>query len=177
MTQICWGAKVSPEFLDKVLAISEGFGWTTLQASHLMACMAFESGETFSPSIKNAAGSGATGLIQFMPRTAVGLGTTVDELAKMTAVQQLDYVQKYFRPYAARVKTLSDMYMAILMPKYVGKPEASVLFSGGIAYRQNSGLDVNKDGMITKQEASSLVQARFLKGMRAGNAVTLHCPA
>lgn len=41
-----------------------------------MAAMAFESGETFSPSIKNAAGSGAVGLIQFMPSTAKALGTS-----------------------------------------------------------------------------------------------------
>ena len=32
--------------------------------------------------VKNAAGSGATGLIQFMPRTAQGLGTTTAKLAK-----------------------------------------------------------------------------------------------
>ena len=41
----------------------------------LLACMAFESGMSFCSSIRNAA-SGATGLIQFMPSTARGLGTT-----------------------------------------------------------------------------------------------------
>src|ERR1035437_8135711 len=33
----------------------------------------------------------ATGLIQFMPSTAVGLGTTVDALYNLTNVQQLYY--------------------------------------------------------------------------------------
>ena len=38
-----------------------------------MAVMSFETGGTFDPGIRNAAGSGATGLIQFMPSTAAGL--------------------------------------------------------------------------------------------------------
>jgi hypothetical protein len=46
----------------------------------------------------------ATGLIQFMPATAKGLGTTTDALKNMTAVEQLDYVYKYFKPYAGKIK-------------------------------------------------------------------------
>lgn len=162
--KLAWGQKVSPAFRAKVLEICRGFGWTNEHASWLMSCMAFESGETFSPSIKNAAGSGATGLIQFMPATARGLGTTTDELAKMSAVQQLDYVRLYFQPYAARIKNLPDMYMAILLPKYVGKPDSSVLFSGGAAYRQNAGLDADRDGRVAKAEAASKVVAKLTKG-------------
>jgi hypothetical protein len=50
-----------------------------------MACMAFEKGETFSPCVKNP-GSSATGLIQFMSSTAKSLGTTTNDLCKMSAV-------------------------------------------------------------------------------------------
>lgn len=130
------------------------FNWSQEQLGYLIQCMAFETGGTFSPSIRNLAGSGATGLIQFMPRTAIGLGTTTDALAKMTAVEQVEYVGLYFLPYHKRTKTLSDMYMAILMPKYIGYPEDAVLFTeGSVAYRQNSGLDADRDGKITKAEA------------------------
>lgn len=92
---VAWGAKVSPNFKRKVLEIT-----TRLEISpdFLMACMAFESGETFSPAVRNAAGSGATGLIQFMPSTAKALHTTTDALAAMSAEQQLVYVERYFRP-------------------------------------------------------------------------------
>ena len=129
--------------------------------------MAFESGETFSPSIRNAAGSGATGLIQFMPSTATWLGTSTEELAKMTDVDQLKYVKKYFRPYADKIHTLSDMYMAILLPKFVGQSEDSILFlDPKISYRQNAGLDINKDGKITKAEATKKVKDKLDKGMR-----------
>ena len=165
--KLAWGKKVGLAFRDKVFAICDGFKWNReTHASWLMSCMAFESGETFSPSIRNAAGSGATGLIQFMPSTAQGLGTTTAELAEMTALDQLDYVQKYFRPYASRIGTLSDMYMAILMPKFVGQPEDSVMFlDPKISYRQNAGLDANRDGKITKVEVASKVRAKFDKGM------------
>lgn len=161
---LAWGQKVNPTFRAKVLEICRGFGWTNDHASWLMSCMAFESGETFSPSVKNAAGSGATGLIQFMPATAQGMGTTTAALAAMSAVQQLDYVQRYFKPYAARIKSLPDMYMAILLPKYVGQPDDAVLFSGGVAYRQNAGLDTNRDGQVTKAEAAGKVAAKYNKG-------------
>ena len=58
-----------------------------------MACMAWESGETFSPTIRNGAGSSMIGLIHFMPTTAKSLGTSTEALSKMTAVEQLDYVE------------------------------------------------------------------------------------
>jgi hypothetical protein len=122
----------------------------------LMSCIAFESGRSFSPSITNAAGSGATGLIQFMPSTAQALGTSTEALARMSAVEQLEWVEKYFRPSAGRLKTLEDVYMAILWPAAVGKPDSYVLFVKADKrhpkrYIQNAGLDWNKDGKITKR--------------------------
>jgi hypothetical protein len=149
-----------------VTALCERLG---VEPDHLMACMAFESGETFSPSIYNAAGSGAVGLIQFMPATARGLGTATGNLAALSAVDQLDWVEKYFQPYKGRLKTLSDVYMAILWPAAIGKPESSPLWSQAdrpTTYRQNAGLDVNKDGAITKAEAASKVQAKLERGRK-----------
>lgn len=169
ITKVAWGQKVSREFVNKVVSISNSFGWPDMGPSYLMSCMAFESAETFSPAIRNAAGSGAIGLIQFMPNTAEGLGTSPDELVCMTAEGQLTYVAKYFAPYAHKIRTLSDMYMAILLPKYVGKPEDAVLFSHGIAYRQNAGLDANTDGQITKAEAAAFVQRKLDKGLLPEN--------
>jgi hypothetical protein len=165
MVDIAWGKVVSAGFKQKVIAITAGLG---CDPSFLTASMAFETGQTFSPSKKNQA-SGATGLIQFMPATAISLGTTIEALAAMTAEEQLDWVEKYFRPQKGRLKTLSDVYMAILWPAAVGKPEAAVLFaSPSIQYKQNAGLDVNKDGVVTKGEAAAKVQAMLSKGLGAG---------
>jgi hypothetical protein len=168
ITELAWGAKVAPEFREKAIAIS---GSLRVDPSDLMACMAFESGETFSPNIRNAAGSGAVGLIQFMPATARGLGTTSAALAAMSAVQQLDYVRAYFKPYIGKLRTLSDLYMAILWPRGVGKPDSCVLWdrsSAPTTFRQNSGLDANRDGAITKGEAAAKVRAKLVKGLQPG---------
>jgi peptidoglycan hydrolase-like protein with peptidoglycan-binding domain len=164
--KIAWGAKVSGAFKEKVIQICESLD---LAPDYLMSCMAFETGETFSPSIKNAAGSGATGLIQFMPTTAKGLGTSTEKLAKMTAVEQLDYVKKYFTPYRNKLKKLEDVYMAILYPAAVGKPITHVLFSEGKkTYSQNKGFDANKDGKITLKEISVKVRQKYEKGLSKG---------
>lgn len=166
ITQIAWGSVVSEYFIKKLVSIVHSFSWYDDAASDLMSCMAFESAETFSPNIRNAAGSGAVGLIQFMPSTAQGLGTTVENLSLLSAEDQLDYVAQYFKPYAPRIHSLSDMYMAILLPKYIGQPDDSQLFTNGsVAYRQNSGLDGNSDGIITKAEAASLVASKKRKGL------------
>lgn len=166
--KLAWGARVSADFAAEVLRIVAVFGWRPEHASWLMACMAFESGETFSPSIQNAAGSGAVGLIQFMPATARDLGTTTENLELLSAESQLAYVQAYFARYARRIQSLSDMYMAILLPKYIGALDTAVLFSGGAAYRQNAGLDADTDGRVTKREASAKVAAKLTRGLQPG---------
>ncbi|MBC8275792.1 MAG: PD40 domain-containing protein, partial [Chloroflexi bacterium] len=163
---IAWGKKVSPEFKAKVMEISSRLG---VDVNYLMAAMAFETGRTFDPSITNP-NSGATGLIQFMPSTALNLGTTTDALRVMGAVEQLDYVEKYFQPYRGRLATLEDVYMAILWPQAIGKPVDYVLFAKpSIYYTQNSGLDLNKDGQVTKAEASAKVKNSLMEGLDSSN--------
>lgn len=161
--EIAWGTKVSPTFKERVMWIGE-----TLEVNpdYLMACMAWETGEKFTPNVKNMAGSGATGLIQFMPSTARALGTTTADLAKMTAEDQLNYVYKYFRPFKGRLNNLGDVYMAILWPKGVGKPDDYVLFSTGVTYRQNAGLDINKDHKVTRAETIRKVKDKLAKGLQ-----------
>lgn len=170
---LCWGARVSRAFRDRVRWIADDLGLPVATgADDLMACMAWESGETFSASVKNAAGSGATGLIQFMPKTAVALGTTVQALAAMTAEDQLNYVYKYFRPFKGRLRNLGDLYMAILWPPGVGKPDSHVLWERGArptTYRQNAGLDVNRDAEITRGECLGKILERRAKGLLPGN--------
>lgn len=166
---LAWGAKVSPEFGAKVRLISGRLGCFP---DDLMSCMAWESGRSFSPSKKNMAGSGATGLIQFMPSTAVALGTTTAALGLMTALQQLDYVEKYFQPYRGKLSTLADLYMAILWPAGVGKPMEYVLWdreSRPTTFRQNAGLDGNHDGAITKAECAAKLYGMKAEGQRQEN--------
>lgn len=162
VSKLVWGSKVSEVFKDRVKWIAADLGFNP---NWLMAAMAFESGETFSASVKNAAGSGATGLIQFMPSTAKGLNTTVKDLAALSPEDQLKFVYKYFLPYKGRIKSLDDLYMAILWPSAIGKPPEYKLFiRGGVTYRQNAGLDRDKNGYVSKAEAAAAVRAKYERG-------------
>lgn len=163
---IAWGAKVSATFRDRVRWIASTLA---IPADDIMSCIAWESGRTFRADTRNMAGSGAVGLIQFMPATAKALRTTTAALAAMTAEDQLNFVYKYLRPWAGKVKTLSDLYMTILWPKAVGKPDDYALFTGGVAYRQNAGLDLNRDGRVTKAECSAKLYAVRAEGLKPGN--------
>src|SRR5262249_18021653 len=160
-----WGQKVSEAFRKKVVKIAADLG---VDPSDLMGIMAFESAQTFKPDVVNQS-SGATGLIQFMPATAKALGTSTEALKKMTAVEKLDYVHKYFVSSKGKLKTLDDLYMKVLWPAGIGKPGSYVLWvkgdaKTGKAYSLNSGLDANVDGQVTKDEAAGKVRATLQKG-------------
>jgi hypothetical protein len=65
---------------------------------------------------------GCTGLIQFCPNSgAEKVGKTTDELRRMGAIEQMDYVYAYLREYRGRMNSSADLYMAIFFPVAVGK--------------------------------------------------------
>lgn len=149
---------VDEAFKEKVVQIAADL---KTDPNFLMAVMSFETGGSFSPSVRNKF-TNATGLIQFMPATAKGLGTTIEALAKMSQLRQLDFVEMHFKPFRNRLKTLEDAYMAVLMPVAIGKGADHVLFKKpSKGYSQNSGLDLNGDGVITVAEAAERVRRRF----------------
>ena len=147
-----------PDFKAKLEKVAQKLGTTS---NALLAVMKQES--SVDPARRNTM-SGATGLIQFMPDTARRLGTTTDELAKMDAVQQLDYVYKYYSMTGVGDGSVGDLYMATFMPKYIGYPDSHVLGQNGAegfagkVYAQNRGLDRNRDGTITVGDVKTSVQ-------------------
>jgi hypothetical protein len=111
--------------------------------------------------------SNATGLIQFMPKTAKGLGTSVDKLKAMSAVQQLDYVEKYLKKqkkaagFADNHKlSAGELYALVFLPGRAGREVLTT--SGEKYYSWNKGLDKNKDGKITKAELGIRVRTTFM---------------
>lgn len=172
--KLAWGNKVSQTFCDRTIWIGQDLG---VDPSYLMACMAFETGRKFTANVKNAGGSGAVGLIQFMPQTAAGLGTSTEALAKMTAEDQLRYVWKYFERWSGKLKNLGDVYMAIIWPVGVGKPDSHVLFRKDgdrpKTYLANKGLDINLDGQITRKETLAKIEAHLAEGMLPANVRTI----
>lgn len=150
-----------PEFAAGIDRLGAKYGVNPMA---ILAVMYFETGGTFGADTRNAAGSGATGLIQFMPSTAEALGTTTEALARMSKVEQLVYVEKYFDQFQGKIQggSVDDLYMAVLWPRAIGKPEGYALFNQGTtAYEQNRGLDTNGDGQVTKFEAAAKVKAAF----------------
>lgn len=100
--------------------------------------------------------SNATGLIQFLPSTAITLGTTVSSLKAMTPIQQLDYVHAYLRPYRGRMTNVYETYLAVFYPVAIGKADSYILFSkGSAAYSQNAALDMDKDGRVSKKDVKT----------------------
>lgn len=151
----------TPEFKQAVRDMADRLG---TRPEYLMAVMSFESGGSFSSSAVNSR-SGATGLIQFLPGTAQGLGTTTDALSRMSAVEQLQYVEKYFAPFRGRLTTLEGAYTAVLSGSPRPNPGDILFRSGTNAYTQNRELDFNGDGQITSGEATSPVAARLFGGV------------
>ena len=154
-----WSKKknLPDEFYNKVIDISKKI---KCDPNDLMGVMWYETAHTFNPAKTNRIG--ATGLIQFMPDTAKALGTTTDKLRAMSAVEQLDYVEKFL------VKNKTDagykdsdtldrgtLYSLVFLP---GRSKRSVLTSKGENfYEQNTNLDYNKDNKITKADLNSVI--------------------
>lgn len=165
---LIWGRvanNVQRGFTRKVKEIAEQLN---LDPNWLMAVMAFETGRSFLPTAYNNV-SGATGLIQFIEKTAIAFGTTTRRLANMTAVEQLDFVKKYYeQPFLrGRIKNLGDAYMAIFWPGGIGKPDSHILFNqGSIEYTQNSGLDYPYKGYITRGDAVRRVNQEYKDGQQ-----------
>jgi hypothetical protein len=139
-------------FLRKVREISAKL---SINPNWLMALMKHESG--IDPQRQNPK-TKATGLIQFMPKTAIGLGTTVEALQKMSNVQQLDWVLKYYLPKKGKFRSYFDLHLFTFYPRAMGEPD-NFIFGGEKSMdrarqiaRANPRMDLNQDGVITMKE-------------------------
>jgi tape measure domain-containing protein len=108
----------APPFLKKAAAVAQKIGVPLLD---LLGIMNFETGGVLASQGPEAASKvtnqiGATGLIQFMPETARGLGTSTSSLRASGAMAQLDYVLKYFSEFdpSKYKKGLPNLYAAVL---------------------------------------------------------------
>lgn len=168
---IAWGARMPIALRNAIIASCERL---LMDPSNMATVECFESAHTFSPSIRNAAGSGAIGLIQFMPSTAAALGTSIEALARMNVVDQQAYVERYFWPWKGRLNNLGDVYGAVLWPGMIGKPDSYIVFRRNdghhpARYIQNRGLDWNRDGVITRGEITARIAALKAEGLQPGN--------
>jgi hypothetical protein len=132
-----------PDFNRKLEKIASELG---VEASTLRAIIKHESGGDPTAEDPNHV---SVGLIGFTGRTARGLGTTKEELKKMTAVDQLDYVYKYYKMVGVKPgMNRGDIYMLTFMPAYARAPDDTVLGQQGGGQLGKTGLSMD---LIWKQ--------------------------
>lgn len=152
--------ELGPEFLAKTKQVAKNLN---CNYKDLLALMNSES--SLDPKAVNKH-TNATGLIQFMPKTAQYLGTSTEELKNMSALEQLDYVEKYLSMMkkSAGFKstdklTSADLYALTFLPAYA-KQEVLTQKNDGRRYTLNAGLDLDKDGKITKTDLAARMASR-----------------
>ena len=154
-----------PEFMKRLQQVSDRLG---VEKEVLLKVMKFESG--LDPQAVNSM-SKATGLIQFMPKTAAGLGTSVEELYNLTATDQLEFVEKYYKQNGVKPgATVGDLYILTFMPAAANKPDNFVLgninggrvfdLDAGKVYAQNKVFDKNGDGIFTKADVVNTINQK-----------------
>lgn len=131
-----------------------------LDPAHLLALMASES-SLFADAQEET--SKATGLIQILPETAKDLGTSVEDLLKMSRSEQLLYVDKYFQLWKLpKGATKAELYQSVLAPSYLHLgPDEWLYKEGSSGYRGNKELDLNDDGYITPRELGTRIDTKM----------------
>lgn len=152
------GQALGTEFLNGVKRVAQNIN---CDYRDLLAIMNAESG--LNPHAVNPKG-GATGLIQFMPKTAQRLGTTTEALKNMSAIEQLPYVEEFLRRckkaagFAEGEKLSSgDLYALVFLPARAKREILCEKGEGNRYYECNAATDLNKDGKITKSELSQRI--------------------
>ena len=162
-----WSDKLTCKERKKVLEVcSELWGEEnkSVKASELMSIIHLESAGTFSPSADNR--RGYSGLIQFSDVSAKSLGTTRSELKKMSFVEQMDYVKRYFERKKDLLNTMMDLYLLVMKPSAVGqgKNKDYAIFDESVSVPDGDGSNtsatermknINKEPWVTKYGYSS----------------------
>ncbi len=133
-------------------------GW---DPNHLSRVIEYES--QYKTTARNNKSS-ATGLIQFMPSTARGLGTSVSKINTMSFEDQLILTLEYLDNVEAMYAPIDDsidMYLAVFHPLSMQRREQGArtfLRRGSPAYNLNTVNDLNHDGDIDEWDIGRLMR-------------------
>ena len=153
---------LNKDFLAKVKQVAKNIN---CNYQDLLAVMNSESG--LQPNKWNGSVS-AVGLIQFTDialadlKRVYGINLTKEQVSKMSAIEQLDLVEKFYKittqKFGGKKLSAADLYASTYLP---GRATNEVLCRKGERnsdgslkgyYESNIGLDMNGDGMITKED-------------------------
>lgn len=150
-------ALTRPVFREALWYIANRNGWSV---DGIATLISHES--RFKAGVKNPRGS-AVGILQWTKGGAALSGTTVEALAKMSAVEQLIYVEKFFKRMlgGGPPKDIADYILAGWgRTDLFGAPDSEVVASAkdlttAGAYRGNKEFDLDSDEVITVGELRS----------------------
>jgi hypothetical protein len=116
---------------------------------------------------KNAAGAYGINQITKNNLASVGFTGSGDEYIKLTAEEQLPYVEKYYKRYTGMLTSVSRLYQVNYLPATMGtvtQPDGVLAAKDGVyawAYNSNPSLDpdVPKKGYITLDDLRRVVEA------------------
>jgi len=101
-----------------------------------------------------------------MPATLAGLGWAegTEAFAKLSAEEQLPFVERYYRAHVGRLSSAGRLYQATFLPATLpdSTEETVIAAPGGPhadAYRANLVLDTNGDRQITVSDLTARVEA------------------
>ena len=153
---------LNKDFLAKVKQVAKNIN---CDYQDLLAVMNSESG--LQPNKWNSSKS-AVGLIQFTDpaladlKRVYGINLTKEQVSKMSAIEQLDLAEKFYKittqKFGGKKLRAADLYASTYLPcratneVLCRKGERNSDGSLKSYYESNTGLDVNGDGMITKED-------------------------
>lgn len=145
--EICKKQGIKTKWLYKIFKIESGGNPTAVNKN------AYKKG------ILIRKGSGATGLIGFLPSTANYLGTDTSTLKKMTVLQQLHYVDKYLTKIKNKYKIRNglDLYFSIFRPEAIGKPDDFIVGHKNSNVTKGNPVFMNKDSTITVKDVKTII--------------------
>ena len=102
----------------------------------------------------------SVGLIGFTKKTAESLGTTKEDLRRMPAIEQLDYVEKFYRRIGVKPgMDRGQIYMLTFLPAFVNAPSTTVLG------KENGGDLMLPNGRSTKLSMHKIWQQNPVFGL------------
>lgn len=148
-----YASRFNGNFLGKVEDVAARL---QIDPNWLLAIMSFETGGTFDPGQR---GDGKHwGLIQFSNSRIAGFGMSISQFTSLSQEQQMEYVYKYFAPYAGKIKSAGDLYSLVALPVTFGKDDNYLIDTDprfpelrNVA-SSNPKWDMNKDGHVSAGE-------------------------
>lgn len=142
------------EFLREIKVLSE-----ELNVPPSLLLIKFYIESRIKPTEKNSK-SGASGIYQAMWFT-LPKGMTTAKFRTLSATEQLKYYRQYITPYKSYIRPghIEDLYVANICPAALINKQEVLYKRPSKEYNQNTGLDINKDGKITRKDIRKIIES------------------